>query len=162
MRRSLSKCLEAVKEWNFNADINFGCKIAAINSNIFVDPEDLPRQRRNPAVLIFEESAGTVEIYGLLESSAQSSGTYPLTFYNAKNEQVCEGTYSTFQPRIGTYQLRCFDDLKSLSGDFTVTGFRKGLPVGTAKGKSATGEKFAIVFGLPSEEYKKQKDTLLK
>jgi len=163
IQRTLNRCLERLKSTGENANVDCGCRIAMINETVYLTPDDFSFRTTLPAVaLVKDTQRGRQEILGYAVTTGRSGHKQPLSFHTSQDRAVCTGHYSiTPYGTRGDAFFNCFDGQIQGPALFKVAGYHEGQPYGTILIKAGENE-LIMVYGLPTEEYNKRKEALIR
>ena len=160
IERSMTHCLNAMKIVNQNLNEKCGCRIVAINDNLFVNPEELPFRPFLPAVALVKDERGRKEILGYAKTSGRTGQKQLLEFYTQNDKKVCSGHYNLGSVDFkGDGELECFEGKIKGPTVFNIHGWREGQTYGTALIKAGDNE-LVLVYGLTADEFEKRKKEL--
>jgi hypothetical protein len=154
-------CLSRVKELSHHTGKKCGCRVAAINNNILLSPDDLPFRKNLPAIALVKDEKGRKEILGYAKTTGRTGKNQPFDFFTQSDRPVCTGSYNLGTVSFeGNAQLDCFQGRIKGPALFKVAGFREGQAYGTALVKAGENE-LILVYGLPTEEFRKRRAELI-
>lgn len=159
----LNQCLNHLNATAKESNLDCGCRLAMVNETLYLTPEEFSFRTQLPAVaLVKDTKRGRREILGYAVTSGRSGHQRPLTFFTSNDQQVCKGHYTIegYGTRGKAY-FNCFDGKVKGPAVFKVAGYHEGQPFGTILIKAGDNE-LIMVYGLPTEEYYKRKDSLIK
>ncbi|WP_135080278.1 hypothetical protein [Terasakiella sp. SH-1] len=162
IERTMTTCLSRVKEFSKHTGKKCGCRIAAINNNVFLTPEELPFRRNLPAIALVKDTRGRKEILGYASTTGRTGQNQPMDFFTQSGEKVCTGRYNLGSLSFkGDAQLNCFGGRIKGPAVFKVAGYREGQAYGTAL-VNAGENQLILVYGLPTDEFRKRRAELLE
>lgn len=161
---ALKGCLQDVGKMSKTVGTPCGCKVAAWDQNVLVDPVDLSYRQQSPALAMITPKGGHKgqEILGYIQyDGTVRSGPMSLSFYNMDKKLICEGHFELDQETLsGAMSLSCFDGQIKGEGTFKTDGIRQGRTYGTAQADT-DGEKILVVYGLSDADARVKTKELL-
>jgi hypothetical protein len=161
IRRTLQDCLNRMAELGRHLGKKCGCRLAALDERIFVNPDDLPFRKQLPAIALVKDEKGRKEILGYALTTGRTGQKQPFNFYTQNDKKVCDGEYNLASLSMkGKAHLDCFGGKIKGPALFKVAGFRDGQAYGTAL-VNAGDNQLILVYGLPGDEFEKRRAELL-
>ena len=122
-RMALEQCLIKVRRIQEHQPARCGCLLAAVDNQIFIEPEKFVFPSYAPIVVVDRSTEDERAFPALMKHSGFEGEDLPIAIFDANGEKLCKGTYGIGTLGIpGDFSLRCFKEVEELSGSVNIVG----------------------------------------
>ncbi|MBM3560530.1 MAG: hypothetical protein FJX53_11770 [Alphaproteobacteria bacterium] len=153
---ALGRCFDGVGRIAAERGQDCGCRIAAVDDMLLVEPAAL-RWRELLATVVVRRRAdgGQRQVTpAFLEMGPPVLAARPVRLIDRHGTEICAGTRSEIRPGDGSLHLAC-GDAHSFTGEYRLLGWQGGRTygVGVVQGSA---EQMMLMFGLPEVTFDAQ------
>jgi len=148
---ALRFCTEKVLRFNQHQTEQCGCKLAMVNNQLYVDPNELSVPRIAPALWDFGNGS---MVAGLLVYERIFGRNNPVQFVDSGGQLRCQGTYSASAMLIdNSFKVNCDFASGVLKGKVGVKNLQSFNPHGEAVVKDNNGNQIRLVVAKSILDY---------
>jgi len=159
---ALGRCLDGVARIAADRGQDCGCRIAAVDDALLLEPAALRWRELLATVVVLRRGEGERRQVApaFLEMGPAIRDARPVRLIDRRGVELCTGTHSETRPGDGRFSLAC-GNAQNFAGEYRVLGWQGGRSYGVGVAQSGA-EQMTLMFGLPEATFDAQVRSLAR
>ncbi|MGE0256060.1 MAG: hypothetical protein AB7N54_18170 [Alphaproteobacteria bacterium] len=153
---ALGRCLEGVARIAAERGQDCGCRVAAVDDALLLEPAALRWRELLATVVVRRRADGQPRQVtpAFLEMGPAGREARPVRLIDRRGAEICTGTHSETRPGDGNLRLACAG-ARTFTGEYRLLGWQGGRTYGVGVVHGGE-EQMTLMFGLPEATFDAQ------